>query len=751
MNYTLKDIIDVPKLRDLLDVMDEMYGVPSAVVDRDGAVLIAGAWQDICARFHRTHAETEKLCIECNVKMGSAVGKETSQTLYHCPLGLVYFASGIFIEGKHVGSIISNQLFLTPPDEAHFSRQALRYGFDKDEYLAAVRSVPVLSEDKLSRELVVLKSLVQMLAEQGLQYKRQREAEESLRKSESALSSLQETLQEQYEELQLNEESLRDQNDELMATEEMLRAQILEHEASQKLLRESFEIITREKETAQRYLDIAGVMFCALNRSGEIILMNKKGAQILGYGDGELLGRNWFDVCLPEEVREKVKAVFALQLIGNLAPVEFYENSVINRKGEKRLIAFHNTLLHDDEGICGVLFSGEDITVQRMTEDERLKALKLESLGVLAGGIAHDFNNLLTGIMGNISMAQSYLDDTHKSCKSLERAEAASVRAAELAHQLLTFARGGEPVKKVVSLRNIADESVSFALHGSKIKGYVDVPETISAIEADEGQISQVFNNIIINAVQAMPDGGNIKITAHNEQLDGNGNVPLPAGMYVRLVFEDEGCGIADDTLKRIFDPYFTTKSSGNGLGLASVYSIVARHGGHIGVASVIGKGTVFTVYLPSIGATYEHYQHRSAAQSCCVHEGGAVLVMDDEDIIRDMTAEMLRALGYQATTVASGAEAIAVYKAASESAEPFMVVIMDLTIPGGMGGKETAEQILAINPNACLVVSSGYSNDPIMSDYGNHGFVGALAKPYKLPDLMTLLASLNKGQCAMV
>lgn len=748
MNYTLKDLIDLPRLRELLDLLDETHSISSSVIDRDGTVLTATAWQDVCTLFHRVHPETETQCIESNLKIGDTLDSETPQCLFHCPLGLNYLATGIYIEGIHVGSVISKQHFITSPEEGYFIRQARQYGFDELQYLAAVLSVPIVTEKELCKELAIVKNLVQMLAEQGLQHRRQIEAEESLRNNEVMLVALKETLQEQYEELQLNEESLRDQNDELMATEEMLRVQISDYELSQKLLKESLDIVNREKETAQRYLDIAGVMFCALNRSGEIVLMNKKGSQILGYADGELIGRNWFDICLPEEVRERVKGVFALQLAGNLAPVEFYENKVINSKGEKRLIAFHNTLLNDEEGISGVLFSGEDITAQRMIEDEHLKALKLESLGVLAGGIAHDFNNLLTGIMGNISMAQSYLDDKHKSFNPLERAETASQRAAELAHQLLTFARGGEPIKKVVSLRQIAEESVAFALHGSKIKEYLDIPESVNAIEADEGQISQVFNNIVINAAQSMPDGGNLKISVRNELIESGTTLPISVGTYVRLDFEDQGCGIAKDDLSKIFDPYFTTKSSGNGLGLASVYSIVTRHGGHISAASEPGRGTNFTVYLPSIGTTFEHYNARALGQLCCVHDGGTILVMDDEEIIRDMTAEMLEALGYNATAVASGAEAVEEYRRAWEAETPYVVVIMDLTIPGGMGGRDAADYILEINPNACLIVSSGYSNDPIMSDYAKHGFAGALAKPYKLADLTNLLGSLNSPAC---
>jgi len=393
--------------------------------------------------------------------------------------------------------------------------------------------------------------------------------------------------------------------------------------------------------------------------------------------------------------------------------------------------------------IAGRFWSFRDITEQKQHEEEQLKMEKLESLGLLAGGIAHDFNNILTGVMGNISFAQMFIDSSHKSYKPLVEAEKASRRATELAYQLLTFARGGEPVRKVISLQHIANETVELVLRGSNVKGIVQIPDSIHGIDADEGQMSQVLHNIIINASQAMPGGGTLTVTAQNEALADNNTLNLPPGRYVRLTISDQGCGIPDDVMKRIFDPYFTTKSAGNGLGLASAHSIINRHGGRIGASSAAGEGTTFTLHLPSIGETYAEYQTDSATQSVDDHPGGSILVMDDEEMIRDMSTQMLEYLGYQATTCASGAEAVTLYKAATDSGTPFSAVIMDLTIPGGMGGKDAAEQILAIDAQARLIVSSGYSNDPIMSDYRAYGFTGAVAKPYNINELSQLISDL--------
>ncbi len=384
-----------------------------------------------------------------------------------------------------------------------------------------------------------------------------------------------------------------------------------------------------------------------------------------------------------------------------------------------------------------------DITERKFFEQEQLKMEKLESLGVLAGGIAHDFNNILTGIIGNISLAQMYVGTDAKASKALAEAQKASARATELAFQLLTFARGGEPIKKLVSIRQLINETVSLVLHGSNVKEEVDIPDSIRAIEADEGQLSQVLHNIFINATQAMPGGGILSISAQDVILAESNPFALRPGSYVRLKINDQGCGIPAADLKKIFDPYYTTKSKGNGLGLASVYSIISRHGGHIAASSVVGRGTTFTIHLPASSEQNASAVSGNDTPIDCEHSGGSILVMDDEEMIRDMAAQMLEYLGYQATTCRDGAEALASYQSALESGSPFAAVIMDLTIPGGMGGKEASRRILDIHPQACLIVSSGYSNDPIMSDFGNYGFAGAVAKPYVIAKLGQLLKSL--------
>lgn len=548
------------------------------------------------------------------------------------------------------------------------------------------------------------------------------------KRTEEILLTLKDTLQEQNEELQVNDESLRDQNDELMATEEMLRIQINEYETSRKLL----------KDSEARYRSIIKASpddITITDLTGRILMVSPVALTLFRCKhEDELLGHLVTDFIVPED-RDRAADYVSLMFRGVMSGSG--ECHGLRSDGSTFDMEVNGKFIQDAEGhSTSIIFILRDITNRKEYEKEQLKMEKLESLGILAGGIAHDFNNILTGIMGNISLARMFLEIDHNSCKPLAEAEKASARAAALAHQLLTFARGGEPVKKEISIQQLVNETVSLVLHGSNVMGTVDIPDSTHAIEADEGQISQVFHNIIINATQAMPEGGILTITAQNENLYAENILALPGGSYVRLSFTDQGSGISDDTMEKIFDPYFTTKSTGKGLGLASVHSIVSRHGGHICASSVPGKGTTFTIHLPSISAIYSKQTADLVTQSTGDHAGGSILVMDDEEMIRDMTTEMLKHLGYQVTTCENGVEAITRYMDARESGMPFSAVIMDLTIPGGMGGRETAERVLAIDPEACLIVSSGYSNDPIMSDYSSFGFIAAMSKPYNIKEL---------------
>ncbi len=462
---------------------------------------------------------------------------------------------------------------------------------------------------------------------------------------------------------------------------------------------------------------------------------NPAAENIFGYTTEEAIGRSTYELIIPAGSQAEMKSLCQSIVQSNCTAY----NIVRNRTRDGRLITceWTNTPFSDSSGtISGLISMVQDVSVRLEHEKEQLKIERLESIGILAGGIAHDFNNILTGILGNISFAQILIDSGHKAHKPLAEAEKASLRAGELAHQLLTFARGGEPVKKAVSAQQLASEAISLMLSGSSVKADVDLPDSLHAIEVDGGQISQVFNNIIINAIHAMPDGGTLTVTARNESIEESNQFALQPGNYISISFADQGCGIAESNKHKIFDPYFTTKATGSGLGLASAHSIVNRHGGSISVTSEIGQGTVFTIHLPSLAETCQECNCCSGMQSIGNHTGGSVLVMDDEQMILDMTSEMLLHLGYQVTACTNGEDAIADYAVAYKAGTPFSAVIMDLTIPGGMGGKEAAGRIIEMHPEARLIVSSGYSSDPVMADYSRYGFSGAISKPYSVAEL---------------
>ena len=383
-----------------------------------------------------------------------------------------------------------------------------------------------------------------------------------------------------------------------------------------------------------------------------------------------------------------------------------------------------------------------DITERKKAEEELLRAQKLESLGILAGGIAHDFNNILTTILGNVSMARMQVAPEGEPFEMLSEAETASIRAQKLTKQLLTFAKGGAPVKETTSIKDILKESPSFVLRGSKSRCEFSIAEDLWPAEIDVGQISQVINNIVINANQAMPEGGIIQVAAENLIINAGHGLPVNPGRYIRISIKDQGVGIAEKHLKSIFDPYFTTKHDGSGLGLATTYSIIKKHEGHITVESRLGVGTTFHIYLPaSDKAVLEKEEVR------LIKGQGRILVMDDEAPLRKMVGRMLKNLGYESEFAKDGAEAIRMYKEAQESEKPYDAVILDLTIPGGMGGKEAIKKLLEIDPEVKAIVSSGYSDDPVLSNFQEYGFKGMMPKPFESQSLSKVLHEVLKGE----
>jgi signal transduction histidine kinase/ActR/RegA family two-component response regulator len=381
-----------------------------------------------------------------------------------------------------------------------------------------------------------------------------------------------------------------------------------------------------------------------------------------------------------------------------------------------------------------------DITESKKLVEERQQRHKLESVGILAGGIAHDFNNLLTAIMNNIYLSKRHIDRESSAYSRLELAEKAIGRANDLTHQLLTFSKGGTPVKHSTSITEVIRESADFILRGSNVRSEYAMSDNLWPVEVDVGQISQVFQNLIINADQSMPEGGTIKIHAENAVVHTDTELPLKEGKYVKITIHDQGRGISEEHLPNIFDPYFTTKEMGRGLGLTISFSIIKNHDGHISAESELGRGTTFIIYLP---ASEKKTAPKEPYESTTFAGTGKILIMDDEELVRSSLGEMIAAFGYEVGLAKDGTEAIKLYKKAMNSPKPFDVVILDLTVPGGMGGKEAIKKLLELDPQVKAIVSSGYTNDPVMANFREYGFSDVIVKPYKLKELRGILTKI--------
>ena len=413
----------------------------------------------------------------------------------------------------------------------------------------------------------------------------------------------------------------------------------------------------------------------------------------------------------------------------------YYEAEAFNKRLDGKLLDILITIAIPSEQseFKNMIISIFDITDRKKMEQDLIRMQKIESLGILSGGIAHDFNNVMTGVLGNISLAKIWAESDEKVKEILIDAENACFRAKELTQQLITFAKGGSPIKETIPIKGLIKDLTIFTLSGSNVKAKFDIPDDIWPVEVDGGQISQVINNLVLNADQAMPEGGIIEVKCENVEINKEDILPLKTGRYIRITIKDQGCGIAREHIDKIFDPYFTTKQKGSGLGLSTVYSIIKRHDGYISVESEIGLGSTFYVYLPA--SEKETYEKREEEKDP-IYGKGRILLMDDEEIVRNVANKMLTTLGYEVELIEDGVKVVELYKTAKDSGRPFDIVIMDLTIPGGMGGKEVIMKLLEIDPYIKAIVSSGYSIDPVVSEYEKFGFKGFLTKPFNIVEI---------------
>jgi len=496
------------------------------------------------------------------------------------------------------------------------------------------------------------------------------------------------------------------------------------------------EKIRENEQFIRGILDTVDEGFIVIGRDYCILTANKAYCGQVGLSSDSVINRHCYEIshktsrpCYDEGEECAVQQVFAtgephsashrhLDADGHVVYVETRAYPMKNSSGT----------------VVSAIETVTNITEKHLLEEERLKTQKLESIGTLAGGIAHDFNNLLQGVFGYISLAMATFDEKEKSLAMLEQAEKALHQSVNLTTQLLTFSKGGKPVKKTLVLSPMIENAVKFALSGSRTRYEIKIEPGLWQVEADEGQLGQVIQNIVLNADQAMPLGGSVRISARNLS---SSDALLPQELKhqetVLIEIQDSGIGIPKQYLSKIFDPYFTTKEKGSGLGLATSYSIIKNHGGLVRIQSEVGKGTVFYLYLPALTTGREE---RKIPATQAATRKGRVLVMDDEEMIRMVAKEMLRELGHEVVFSDKGEAAIEAYRAAQEAGTPFDVVILDLTIRGGMGGEETFRTLREIDPEVKAVVSSGYSDDAALSTYRDQGFRAFLKKPYNLMEL---------------
>jgi two-component system, cell cycle sensor histidine kinase and response regulator CckA len=470
--------------------------------------------------------------------------------------------------------------------------------------------------------------------------------------------------------------------------------------------------------------------FFAVDSEWKLIYVNAAAEAIFGRKRDELIGG-----VLWERFPELVGSVFQENYEKAMAEKVAIEFEASDSSGK----TWYDVHAYRSNGGVSVFF--RDISERKKSETERLTTSKLESLGTLAGGIAHDLNNILTVISGNIGLAQIEAPvDSGSLLGFLSKAGQAAQHAAHLSSQLLTFSKGGAPLKKVVSMGELLEHSAEFSLYGSNLRADFDIAVDLWKAEVDAGQIEQVVNALMLNAREAMPHGGTVRVRARNMVFEENTGAPLPAGRYLKVTISDRGPGIPEELRTKIFDPYFTTKPTGTGLGLAISFSVVRKHGGLLVLENSSAEGAVFAFYLrASEGAAKAGPEPRTASRPFHYNHQ-RILVMDDEEAIRELTSQLLSTLGYEVTAVPDGLEAVRLYERALRKGEHFQAVILDATVRGGMGGVATIERLRSMDPKVNAIICSGYSDEAALSEFLAYGFRGALPKPFTRSELADAL-----------
>ncbi len=542
----------------------------------------------------------------------------------------------------------------------------------------------------------------------------------------SSLKNASNTIHKQYEKIQTQFNSLESLNNELVA-------------AQSKLITANIEI-EKDKEFLSATLLSIGDGVITYDTEGKILLMNKVAEDMTGVSSNEAIGKHLREVLHLTD--ESSKDLF-FDTLGKVTEKYRFNNigvpfKMIDKEGNERIIEINSAIINLEGKPLGIVLALRDITIKSKIDTELIKMSKLESIGILAGGIAHDFNNLLTGISGNISMMKNQGTFSVEATETFHNVEKAVDRASALTKQLLTFAKGGEPILTPSSLKDIINESAKFIIKNSEIKCELIISDDLKPAMIDPNQISQAINNLLINSIQAMGKTGRITIEASNvDEIPQE--LPFKTGNYVIVKITDNGCGISQKNLNKIFDPFYSTKSNGTGLGLTSTYSIIKKHRGYIEVTSEENVGTTFKIYLKSAGTPVQNTISDTSKLSGT--STGNILIMDDETYIIEVLVKMLKHQGYNVDSAKNGEEAIQLYTEKFMHDNPYDHVILDLTVYGGLGGKETIKALKEIDPNVKAIVSSGYSDNPVMANYKEYGFTGVLTKPYAIEDVIKVLA----------
>jgi len=509
------------------------------------------------------------------------------------------------------------------------------------------------------------------------------------------------------------------------------------------------EALRESEERYRCYINVANDGIAVAHNNGKLSFVNSRLAEMVGYTTDEIKGKD-FSKFIPKDILPQIEDIYKKHIAGEGLP-SVYESKILHKDGRSIDVEYNisQVRIGDDQSTLNII---RDISDRKKMQAEVLKAKKLASLGTLAGGIAHDFNNLLSVIVGNIDLAKEKIKHDLGIFKNLKEVEKACLRASDLAARLITFSKGGKPIKKVASIGELVKNAVSASLNGSGINCKFSIADDLFPVEIDALQIKQVIRNIVLNATEAMNGKGTIKVSCENAAVGEKDRLPPKAGKYVLLSIKDQGSGIAPKNLAKIFDPYFSTKDmgaeKGQGLGLATCHSIIKKHDGFITAESELGVGTTLIIYVPASEKEIEELEPIQKIVSEKPMIGiGRILAMDDEKMIRDLIEQMLSQFSYDVALAQDGTEAVELYRSAMESGKPFDAVILDLTVKGGMGGKYAAQKLLEINPHVKAIVSSAYFNDPVMADFKKYGFAAALPKPYMKNDLSDTLSKVLMGK----